>query len=248
MWFSVCSLQMEVKLLTKLTSYLPKMRRQTRTMVLLRTAASQETVDDIVHDMQSKGWVEQSVPAEPSPQIIRCCSSCGVIKPRHDFSRYQCRSMSPRCLGCTRGEVIAVVVAKQRRLVKEKDELMATFVPPQPRPTKPAFVPPKPHLKSFKMLREDNVRNAPSFNSHVTGYVHPGQVVIEFERAGPWINISSKARAPLWICAYHATTQRLLLDPGGCVAAGSGCVTCAWKYMEVRAFVDQFSELFRPRG
>ena len=99
-----------------------------------------------------------------------------------------------------------------------------------------------------KLLREDNVRNAPSFNSHVTGYVHPGQVVIEFEWAGPWINISSKARAPLWICAYHVTTQRLLLDPGGCVAAGSGCVTCAWEYMEVRAFVDEFSELFRPRG
>jgi hypothetical protein len=238
---------MEVKLVTKLTSYLPKTRRQTRTMVLHRSVSSQGAVDDIVHDMKTKGWVEQSVPATPSPTILRCCSSCGVVKPRKGFSRYQCRSTSPRCLGCTTGEVIAVVVAKQRRLVKENDESKRTFVPPPPRPEKPDFVPPRPNWRRFMVRHEENVRNAPSFKSHVTGYVHPGQVVTEFGRAGAWINISSKACSPLWIVTEHVTTGKLKVDPAPSVAAGSGGTTCAWDYTEVRAFVDAFSELFRPR-
>ena len=61
MLFCVGSLEMEVKLVTKLASYLPKTRRQTRTMVLLRSASSQGTVDDIVHHMQSKGSNQMEV-------------------------------------------------------------------------------------------------------------------------------------------------------------------------------------------
>ena len=241
MLFCVGSLEMEVKLVTKLTSYLPKTRRQTRTMVLHRSVSSQGAVDDIVHDMKTKGWVEQSVPATPSPTILRCCSSCGVVKPRKGFSRYQCRSTSPRCLGCTTGEVIAVVVAKQRRLVKETDELKRTFVPPSPRPEKPAFVPPRPNLKRFLVCHEENVRIAPSFNSYVMGYVYPMEMVTEFGRAGAWINISSKVGHPLWMLTEYVTTRKLKMDSVPSVAAGSGYTTCAWDYLEVRC------EMFRPR-
>ena len=86
MCFSVGSLEMKVNLVTKLASYLAKLSRQTRAMVLLRRASSQETVDGIVHDMQSKGWVEQSVPAEPPSS--RDTTSPGISADRraHDVS------------------------------------------------------------------------------------------------------------------------------------------------------------------
>ena len=134
--FLIKQFGMEVQLKTKLVMFSPHQKIQKRRMTLRKTMTSAASVEDYLHQMESRGWVVEPYRLTPTlPKFIKCktCRSPGC---RKYFSRQQWSSDEPECKSCCKRKVDiekCIRVATRRQVVEE-------FVSPTPR--EPVFVPP----------------------------------------------------------------------------------------------------------
>merc|ERR1711998_41727 len=207
-----CSLVMEVQLRTKLTSYSPSTKKQSRTLLLRRSLSPVMSLEQFVFDMVRRGWVDLSIRVPPlTPPKVRKCSCCGgQEKPRRDFSRAQWTKSAPECKRCT---------AKKVSLEKTRSEdrrraNLAEFCPPQPRPPPSAVVLPRPlppPLGQFAVLPSARF-GVPVFPSRDGGVevdrVRCGVQLTAFEQGFDKIRISCDRCPALWVSIFDQDAYR----------------------------------------
>lgn len=231
---------MEVTLRTKLVMFVPHRKMQRRIMVLKRTAASVQSVDDFLEEYKQKGWTVQKFAVKPCLPKYKKCPDCWQPKTKKEFSSHQWSKIKPKCRCCTQARADE---QKEEAIVKKAQraaEFIARFVPPTPRPRSCSFELPPPFLDFHRQQlqsREEtgdgwrlytvnsqiplNVRAAPSMTAPVVGGLRPGCAVAQYAswNSGEyqWMRISCSQHKQQWVLRK---APGLVLD----TTAGALCV------------------------
>merc|ERR1711998_764815 len=96
---------MEVKLQTKISCYVPDRKVQSRCLVLRRTTTSMVSIDELVNDLEHRGWVVRTRRPHQLPTSKQCASCQGYRQTRRYFAHRQWKRSSPICKHCTKKQV-----------------------------------------------------------------------------------------------------------------------------------------------